>query len=435
VQLTWINDVSPLVFFQPPLFSIFLKVLFMKPKTIWLINQYASTPETGFGGRHYYLALELAKQGHKVYLIGASYTHLLREPPKVEETYTIKDIEGFHFVWIKMPKYNGAHDKKRILNWFLFSAKLLGLAKFIKDKPDVILSSSPSLFSVLGARRLAKKFSAKLVFEVRDIWPLTLVELGGYSKKHPFIMLAQWVEDYAYRVSDKVVSNLPKANDHMVTRGMDRDKFTWIPNGFSMDEIKASEPLPQKTIDQLPKDKFVIGYTGTFGHANALEYLIDAAKLHEDKTDIAFVLVGDGREKQALLKKIDALGLKNVHLINPIPKTQIQSMLTNFDVCYIGLKDESLFRFGVSPNKLFDYLIAARPIIYAINSGNKPVDEAKCGVSIPAENSQEIASAILELKTLSATKRAQMGEYGKRLAEEKHDYSKLAAKLAKEVFC
>ena len=124
----------------------------MASKTFWLINQYASTPETGMGGRHYYLAKELEKQGHKVYLIAAGFTHLLRQPPELKNNFTVQSIsKGFNFVWIKMPKYKDPHAKKRVLNWFRFTWKLLKLPKVIADKPDAILVSSPAPFVFLGA--------------------------------------------------------------------------------------------------------------------------------------------------------------------------------------------------------------------------------------------------------------------------------------------
>ena len=88
-----------------------------QPKTIWIINQYASTPEYGYAGRSFYFAKELASKGHKVYLITASYTHLLIKPPTVSENFTVQDINGFKLVWVKMPEYATAHDKKRILNF------------------------------------------------------------------------------------------------------------------------------------------------------------------------------------------------------------------------------------------------------------------------------------------------------------------------------
>ncbi len=133
-----------------------------------LDDQYASTPETGVGGRHYYLVKELASQGHKVYLIGASYTHLLRHPPELKNTFKIESIAGFSFVWVKVPTYDNAHDKKRILNWFGFAWKLVKLPKVIVTKPDVMLYGLPLLLPFVTVKRLAKKLRCKLVFEVRE---------------------------------------------------------------------------------------------------------------------------------------------------------------------------------------------------------------------------------------------------------------------------
>ena len=398
-------------------------------KTFWLINQYASTPETGMGGRHYYLAKELAKQGHKVYLIAAGYTHLLREPPALDKNYVIQKVsEGFDFVWIKMPHYSDAHDKKRVLNWFTFACKLLKLPKVIPEKPDAILVSSPSLFSFLGAQRLAKKFKAKLAFEVRDIWPLTLVELGGYSPKHPFIRLMQWVEDKAYRDSDVILSNLPNAVDHMVCRGMTRDKFIWIPNGFDLTELQNAEPLPDKVLASLPKDKFIVGYTGTMGVANALHSFVAAADLLKYDHEIAFVIVGGGKEKLRLVEETKAL--KNVHFLESIPKQQVQSMLFVFDACYIGWKDESIYRFGIAPNKLPEYMMSSKLIIHSYSCRYDYVDKANAGISIPAENPGKIKDAILKIKAMTPAQIKKIGDNVREDALKNHDYSVLASKLA-----
>lgn len=404
-----------------------------QPKTLWLINQYASTPETGMGGRHYYLGKELAKQGHKVYLVAAGFTHLLREPPKLEQDFTVQSIaKNLDFVWIKMPQYSDAHDKKRVLNWFRFVWKLLKLPKVIANKPDAILVSSPALFTFLGAQFLAKKFNAKLVFEVRDIWPLTLIELGGYSPKHPFIWLMKWVEDKAYLQSDLVLSNLPNSVDHMVERGMNRSKFAWIPNGFDKTEAKSALPLSEAVLGVLPKDHFIIGYTGTLGVANALDTFIDAARLMQVHSQFAFVLVGGGKEKPALLEK--AKGLDNVIFIEPIPKQQIQNMLKEFDVCYLGWKNEPIYRFGIAPNKLPEYMLSAKPIIHSYSGNIDFVEEAGAGVSVPAEDSKALVEAIFRLESMSPEERRMMGDNGRAYAVEHHDYSKIAKKLGEILF-
>jgi glycosyltransferase involved in cell wall biosynthesis len=402
-------------------------------KTFWIINQYASTPESGMGGRHYYLAKELAKKGHRVYLIAAGYTHLLRHPPKLTEEFTLQAVtDGFTFVWVKIPEYSDAHDKARVLNWFRFTWQLLKLPKVIVDKPDVILYSSPSLIPFLGAQRLAKKLKATLAVEVRDIWPLTLVELGGYSPKHLFIRFMQWVEDKAYRDADVVLSNLPKAVDHMVIRGMRQDKFTWIPNGFDLAELESTQKLDERSRKALPKDKFIVGYTGTLGVANALDSLIDAASLLQKDTDINFVLVGGGKEKAGLVEK--AKDLNNVIFIDSIPKQQIQSMLMEFDICYIGWKRDPIYRFGIAPNKLPEYMFSSRPIVHAYSGINDFVEIANAGLSIPAEDPQAIVKAVLKLKAMSLEQRQKMGEKGRAYTLEHHDYAKLAKKLERALF-
>lgn len=404
-------------------------------KTLWIINQYASTPATGLGGRHYYIARELAKMGVRVYVIGSAAHHLLREKPQMRSAFKIEEVDGFSFVWIKMPDYEHAHSKRRVLGWLWFPGRLLRLPSVVPFKPDAILCSSPSPFAFIGAKRLAVKTGARLVFEVRDIWPLTLTEIGGQSPSNPFIRIMQWVEDKAYRESHRVVSNLKNSVEHMVSRGMERAKFSWVPNGFSRDEVGQNVPLNEASRQQVPKGKFIVGYTGTIGVANSLDTVLNAAELLSDQPNIHFVLVGGGKEKAELLRMCKERALENVTFIDPIPKVEIQAMLSLFDVCYIGLSKDPLFRFGVSPNKLFDYLYAGKPIIYGIESGDyRPVEDVNAGVQIPAQDTKALVEAVVHLYRMSEEARFEMGQRGKALAESRHEYSQLAEQLAKALF-
>ena len=381
------------------------------------------------------MAREMAKKGYTVYLIGSASHHLLREKPILDATFKLEKVEGFKFVWVKMPSYEHAHSKKRVLSWLLFPWRLRKLGQVIPDKPDAVLCSSPSPLAFLGAQWLARKFNARLVFEVRDIWPLTLTEIGGHSPKNPLIRLMQWVEDRAYRDSNAVVSNLKNSVEHMVTRGMARGKFTWVPNGFSKDEVSLNTPLNSKAESQLPEGKFIIGYTGTLGVANALETVIDAAEQLKEHPDICFVLVGGGKERSVLQQLVVDKELANVFLLDPIPKVEIQAMLARFEVCYIGLSKDPLFRFGVSPNKLFDYLYAGKPIIYGIESGSyKPVEDVGAGIQIAAENAEQLADAVLKLYAMAPEDRAAMGANGRKAALEQYEYGQLADKLSQVLF-
>lgn len=407
----------------------------MSRKIIWIINQYASLPSTGTGGRHRHLSRELAALGYKITLICARWTHGVRDDGAAERAPELEEFEGFQFLRIPTGKYKHAHDKKRILNWFFFAWKMKSLRKKLDETPDVIIYSSPSLIGYLSAYMLAKKYNAKLAFEVRDIWPLTLIQLGGYKPSHPFIRFMQWIEDKAYRDSHVVVSNLKNSVDHMVQRGLVKDKFVWIPNGFSLYEVGQKISLNVNVESQLPKDKFIVGYTGTIGLANALQNLVEAAELLKEHSDIAFVLVGHGKEKEKLQQLIEDKGLDNVQFIDPIPKSEVQGILSNFDVCYIGLTRDPLFKFGVSPNKLFDYFYSGKPIIYAIDSGEyKPVLEANAGLHIPPQDSKALSQAVLQLYKMSPAERMQMGENGRNIALEEYEYGQLAERLAGVLF-
>lgn len=405
-------------------------------KTVWIINQYASTPEYGYAGRHYYFGQELSKRGYDVYLIASGSHHLLRKKPKLYSLFSEEQVnDKFKMIWCDQPSYSKAHSKTRLLGWFLFSWRIRKLEKIIPKRPDVILCSSLSLVSFLGAQSLARKYNARLVFEVRDIWPLTLIEVGKHSKYHPLVWLLQRIEDFAYKRSDAVISNLKNACTHMESRGLQPEKFHWIPNGFSLPEVQRNASLNAGAKRSLPADKFIVGYTGTLGVANALDTLILAAEILKAHTEIAFVMVGDGQEKAKLSKMIKDLGLANVHLVGSIPKIEIQAMLANFDACYIGLNKEPLFRFGVSPNKLYEYLYAKKPIIYGIESGDyKPVADAHAGIQIPAGSPCALADAVLALYQLPKQELEQMGQNGYHSALENYEYGKLTTQLEHVLF-
>lgn len=401
----------------------------MSKKNIWIISQYSSTPETGIGGRHYYLARELARQGHEVHLIAASYTHLLRRCPDVDDKYRVTESDGFNFVWVKTPVYSNANSFRRILNWFLFSRRLGGLPKVISGCPDTIIYSSPSLVPYLGAYRLAKRFGSKLVWDVRDIWPLTLIELGGYSRWNPFIVFSNWIESFACKTSNHITSNLAYAIDHLSTKGASRDKFDWIPNGYCAAEQLNAVPLPDEILGKLPQDKFIVGYCGTLGTANAIDVMLDVAQSTREDGSIAYLLVGGGNLRSHIREVIKKNSLSNIVLLDSIPKRQVPSMLSSFDVCYAGMNKSPLYRYGTSLNKLPEYLISGKPLVFSADSPAKPVEDANAGITVGAGDVDGIVAAIYKLQSMPDAERKQLGENGVRHAEEHYEFSKLAKKL------
>lgn len=399
-------------------------------KIVWIINQYATTPELGFGGRSFYLGCNLAKSGHKVTIIASSANHLLRKPVHTPNAINLQSIEDLRFAWVRLGNYKNARSAKRVWNWFRFAYELGRMSVVLREKPDVVICSSPSLVSWLGAEWLSKKTAARIIFEVRDIWPLTLIELGGFSRLNPFILFLQWIERRAYKLADAVVSNIPHADLHMVGKGMVRSKFLWLPNGIDTEEFETTRPVPESVQAALPKDKFVVGYAGTHGAANALQDLIEAAKLLKADNNIHFVLVGDGGLKADLIRLVESADLKNVSFVDSIAKRDIPATLSSFDACFIGAHRSPLYRFGVAMNKLPEYMMAAKPIIYAIESGEyRPIEQARCGVEVKPGDPNLLASKIKALSQTSAQERRKMGERARAFACRHHDYSKITVAL------
>jgi len=386
-------------------------------KNIWIINEYAGSPYHGMEFRHYYIGKELVKLDNSVTIISSSYSHLFKTQPINYK----ENIDGVDYLWLKTLNYGNSHSKKRVLKWFIFSSKILSLPFRLK-KPDVIVVSPMAPFPILPAWILSKIYSAKLIYEVKDIWPLSIIELGGYSPKHPFIRCMSWFEKFALKKSDIIVSNLQNYGEHIKNDiGLNRD-FEWISNGVDLDELANIKPLSKSIIDKIPKDKFIVGYTGTIGVANALDSLLEASIILKDYKNIIFVIVGDGQEKSKLIDKYSS---DNILFINSIEKKEVQSMLKLFDVCYIGLKKENLFKYGVSPNKLFDYMYSAKPILYAIDSGsNNIVKIANCGTEAKAEDSIDIAKVVLEL--YNRDDREELGNNAKEYVLNHFTYQKLA---------
>lgn len=379
--------------------------------------------------RHHYLARELVKLGHRVTIVGARQHHLLREDVDAKALPAEEEVDGYRFIRLGVPAYAHAHDKRRILAWFAFAAKLIGLRRRLGMKPDVVLYSSPDPIGYLGAERLAQACGARLIFEVRDIWPLTLIEIGGYRPQHIFIRLLEWIERRAYANADSVISNLEGAVEHMVSQGMSRAKFTWISNGLTLDEAAKPSPLAPEIADQIPDQGFRVVYTGTLGAANALDTLIDAAALLRELPDVTILLVGQGRARAGLEARCAQLELKNVRFLGLVPKAQIQSVLAACDACVISTLDSPLYRFGTSPNKVFDYLYSGRPVISLYSGNYDLVSKYNAGIQVPAENPTACAEAIKILRNMSSQERSLLGLNGRQSILKHLNYERLGGEL------
>lgn len=399
---------------------------------ILLINHYAGSKEYGMEYRPYYLSREWVRMGHEVKIVAASYSHLrIKQPDLKGQSVLEEEIEGISYRWLKTPSYKG-NGLARIRNMLCFLRRLWFQSKELAEdyKPDVVICSSTYPLDIFLGRRISFMSQAKLVFEVHDLWPLSPQELGNMPAWHPFIAVMQLAENYAYKYSDKVVSILPKAKSYMREHGMAEGKFVHIPNGIDVLEWEAQhEKLPEihslSLEDLRQKGKTLIGYAGAIGIANALDAFVETGLLIRN-LPIALVIVGDGPEKERLQEKVENLGLDNVVILPRIPKSAVPAFLKEMDALFFSLKDSPLFRFGISPNKMMDYLMAGKPILQAVNAGNNMVKEASCGLHIEQNNPQEIFKTIQKFVKMGPSLRDIWGKNGKNYVLKHHNYAELA---------
>lgn len=400
---------------------------------ILLINHYAGSPEMGMEFRPFYFAREWVKMGHHVDIAAADYSHLRMKNPEISKDFQTEIIDGITYHWIKTGRYEG-NGAARALTMFQFVGKLWRNAGEIarKWKPDVVITSSTYPLDTYAGQRIAKKSGAGLIHEVHDMWPLTLVEVGGMSRYHPFVLLLQMAENSAYRHSEFVVSLLPFAKKYMIRHGMDAKKFVEIPNGVVIEDWERPEELPEEykvVLEEFRQDgKFIVGYFGGHALSNALDTLLDVAKLLKSKK-IQFVLVGDGTEKSRLMERKHKEGIENICFFNTIPKRAIPNLVSYFDCSYMGVLDSPLYRFGICLNKMYDSMMAGKPIICAVNTPTTPVEKYQCGVMVRTPGAEKQAKAIERIYQLPEEQRNQMGTRGKYAVLNYFTYNNLAKKF------
>ena len=404
---------------------------------ILLINHYAGSPEMGMEFRPYYFAREWVKMGHKVDIIAADYSHLRRKNPEISEDFQTEVIDGINYHWIKTNTYEG-NGVSRAITMAQFVGKLwLNAKKIVKEyDPDVVICSSTYPLDTFAGQRIRKvsKKKIKLIHEVHDMWPATLIELGGMSKYHPFVIAMQIGENSAYKNSDHVIALLEYSEPHMRKHGLKEGKFTCIPLGIDLTEWEETKPLSElhkNTMTELKaKNKFIVGYFGGHAMSNALDVLIDVAyKCKDEFPELHFVLVGGGVEKQRLIEKADSFGLSNMSFLPPVDKKEIPELTNMFDTIYIGTYKNSLYRFGLCLNKMLDSMMAAKPLVCSITAPPTWAEKCNCGIVVESEDVDAVVDSIRTIMKMSDAERTSMGNNGVEYAREFFNIKNLAEKV------
>lgn len=396
-------------------------------KNIWLVNYYSYPPGTSSWRRHYDLGKELLKYGYNIDIIGGSFVHDRKKHIlNKNEKYRIENHEGLKYHILNGISYSGS--LMRILSMIEFMIKVFFYEKKLKVKPDIIYCSCPHPFNGLISLYLSKKYKCKFILEIRDLWPETWVEMGAITRKSLIYKFFAWIEKLLYKKADKIITLMPGAFMYIEKLGIPKEKVEWVSNGVDLEEFDKN--YFKEPVYKFDKSKFNITYTGSIGIANALEELFEIAKdLREE--NIMFNIIGDGPLKDKYINYCRENNINNVKFYNPISKDKIPAILRESEVLMTFTKNSNLYKYGISPNKLFEYLASFKPIIFSGNVYNDVVKISNCGISVEAENKEKLKKAFSKICNFSQNKKEELGQNGRGYLEKNFTNKVLTNKLLK----
>ena len=399
---------------------------------IWCISKYTSPPKySKMPTRLFNYCKEWVKMGHHVTYITSDANHLANYPA-TDKAYNKEMIEDIEVYWLKTKKYTKTASAERILSWLDFERRLFGLNTKDMKKPDIVIVSSLSILSIGYGYYLKKKYGAFLVFEIRDIWPLMMVEEANFNKHHPLVLFIGAVEKFGYQFSDLIVGTMPRLDLH-IEEILGHRKFNFYCAPFGVMELsKADEKinLKEELFEHVfPKDKIIIGYAGSMGISNALEPFINTIQQVEKTIpNLYFVLIGSGDLRESFQEQLKIC--ENVKFLPRIPQNQVQSFLSKCDAVFLSTTNSKIWNYGQSLNKVIEYMTAGKPILALYYGYQSMINEAECGFFITPELDRSAEKAIeatlIEISNMTKNELIEIGQRGKTWITKNRSYSVLA---------
>ena len=407
-----------------------------RPGRLWIVNHYAGAPDQPAGTRHVDLGRELTRRGWDVTIFAVGFSNLTQHETRVRGSRlaAVGRVDGVRFVWLRTPPYSG-NTWRRMVNMAAF-AVLFPVVQAVRDRPDIVVGSTVHPFAALSAWLVARLRRARFVFEIRDLWPQTLVDLGAMRTGTPPERLLRAIEAHLVRRSDSVVTLLAGVPAYLAAHGLPSDHVTHVPNGVDVAAFDAASRRPVGTLAEQPmaaiadlatEGRCVFGYLGAFGRVNQLETIVRAAAIAERRRprSVGLVLVGDGAEADMLRRLVDLTGAP-VRIADAIPKAAVPCVLSAIDVGVVHAVATATYRYGTSFNKVHEYLAAGRPVLFACSAPDDPVRESGAGISVAPDDPVTIAEAMLDLASRTSGERERMGAAGRRWTIAERDTSGLA---------
>lgn len=312
---------------------------------------------------------------------------------------------------------------RRSLNYVLFMVMAVAAAPFL-PRYDVVVTTSPQFFNGLAGYFVGKMKRVPWVLEIRDLWPESILALGAI-KSRAIIAILEWLERFAYRRAQRIVVVTDAFKRHIASLDIPAGKIEVIKNGVDLTLFE-----PRLRDDQLARElglegKFVASYVGTHGMAHGLEVILEAAKILESDDEIRFLFVGDGAGKKEIAQRRDAMGLRNVMMLDQQDRSRMPGIWSISNACLVVLKDLPLFR-TVIPSKIFEIMAMRRPLILAVRGESQHiVEDASAGLCVPPGDAGALAAAIAKMTAEPDLSEA-LGQSGRAYVCKNHDRVALA---------
>ncbi len=379
---------------------------------IWLINHYAVPPQYYPLARPSLFAKNLIKMGHEVTIIAASTIHNSNSKNLIEDNEKVRTIvdDGIKYVLINCISYQG-NGINRIKNIWQFAKRFPKVLDTL-EKPDAIVATSFDLFTCYEGIKYAKRHGIKAIAEIADLWPETLVSYKGVNPNNPIVKYLRRIEKKIYTLSDAIVFTMEGAYDYIKEQNWENvvpeNKVHYINNGIDLEQFNYNKIHYQISDEDLRDNTiFKVVYTGAIRNANNLSLLVDAAKLIKNK-DVMLLIWGDGDALDSLTKRIQEEHINNVIFKGRVPKSYIPFITSSADLNIVHGQESGIMRFGLSLNKMFDYLAAGKPILIDFHSPYNPVLDCGAGVESKDNTPAGIASAIESFATMDNDKKIKM---------------------------
>ena len=402
---------------------------------ILVLHQYFLGKDDPGGSRFNQFVKYWEEMGHEITVVAGTVHYSTGEKEeKYKGKFVVKEeySENVNIIRTYVSESYNKSFLGRLWGYFSFTLSSLWAILFHVKKHDVMIVTSPPLFvGITGI--LAKIFKRiPMVFEIRDLWPESAIDTGVLSSK-PIIKIAYLVEKMSYRFANRINVLTPAFKEVLIKKKrIAEEKICFIPNGADLDIFKPGPKDNWVRKKYNLQDKFVVTYMGAHGVANHLDSLIDVAKEFTEDENVVIVLIGDGMKKVELKQRVEVEGIKNLLFVDSQPKHTIPDFCNASDICTAVLKKVETFK-TVYPNKVFDYMSCAKPILLGIDGvARELVEESGSGYYVDPENAKGFADKIRELRK-DEKLRTRLGENGYIFVREHFSREALADKYIKEL--